>query len=923
MKKRLLFALMAMCVAVSGFALSNGEYVYTPQGRFQITGDNLNANSAFADFSGWTLVSAIEGKTLDQTVSINTGGFAEGVNSVSFIDATEGEGISFSLKDIVSDAGKTYVVSYKLKGAATVSVRVKTVAVKTNLVQLSGEEAAAEPGGDPVVTVVNTAENLSDDWQTFNYAIVGDGTSRVYTFSLTGMAANVEVADLQIATASQVADLRQRDAMLEKLNAYKNCYEWSQDVLDEYGLLEGIEGLEGITDASSQGDLDEALATAKDIFDEFVKANMDDYLAGGTKEYNYLGIGVDKMQKVSTIGIWDCLPGGRAHWSVGDYPDMGHFQNGNTWCNGAPDSPMGVSTKKQVDAGSYVFAIEGKAALREPLKNDWNNDDGLKPAYGVAYVVKIVEGQETPDTIVSVVKNLEAVAMTPFFAVAKIEEAGLYEFGFKAYCKDAYKELKLGSVSYVANASIWGKNENKYNQKELGYEADVREQITTGRDAITKAQGYIADQTMFWGKEALTDSIAAAEQAIAPYEAMSQDDIIATFDDGAYEKANRTKTAEEGLLVYEVYNNAVRGILAANNKFLAVNDTLNSMQTVIDAAEATLALRIYDAATGKDALKAAITTAKGIQSQMQAAQYSIENAATIVAANKELNDAIDLFKTTIPASAIASIVDIDFEAAAVQNEDTQLYSITGAAGSMVFSNFDLDVNDAYPYQQGIWSNGEQLYKGYVRVGNGTGTVEFDPTVEGSMGTNILKVNCDFFLQGLSGRFVGFFLKSESDSIVAGYYANYYDNKIDASSNLPIELGNLQYGSGSGYANKAPEGAEGAEGTVLAKNSFEVILDFGEGVIYATTSSAKGTVTTAKQAFDKTVPTKFVLQSNYINNDRRIWFDNLKIERITAGAYDGIADVNAAAKVVMPKKVIKNGRIVINGKYGVNGIIIRK
>ena len=58
MKKRLLFAFMALCVTVSGFALSKNEFVYTPQGRFQITGDNLNANSAFLDLTGWTVVSA-------------------------------------------------------------------------------------------------------------------------------------------------------------------------------------------------------------------------------------------------------------------------------------------------------------------------------------------------------------------------------------------------------------------------------------------------------------------------------------------------------------------------------------------------------------------------------------------------------------------------------------------------------------------------------------------------------------------------------------------------------------------------------------------------------------------------------------------------------------------------------------------------
>ena len=195
-----------------------------------------------------------------------------------------------------------------------------------------------------------------------------------------------------------------------------------------------------------------------------------------------------------------------------------------------------------------------------------------------------------------------------------------------------------------------------------------------------------------------------------------------------------------------------------------------------------------------------------------------------------------------------------------------------------------------------------------------------------MGTNILKVNCDLFLQGLSGKFVGFYLKNDADSIVAGYYANYYDNKIDDSSNLPVELGSLKYGSGSSYANRPPQGAEGAEGVVLAKNSFEVILDFGEGTIYCTTTSDKGVVTTPKQAFDKSVPVKFVLQSNYINNDRRIWFDNLKIERIAAGATEpfvpsGIAGVKAAVKAdgviynLAGQKVGKDykGLVIMNGK----------
>lgn len=920
---------MAMCVAVSGFALSVGEYVYTPQGRFQITGNNLNANSAFADFTGWTAIG--EGKTLADLFNTNANGYAEGMNSVVSLAATAGEGMYFKFEP--ADAGLTYVVSFKMKGVALDNVKIRIPGdgykKEDNLVKVAGNEANTYtyPSTDGEV-IVNTAEELTTDWQTFNYAIVGDGVARTWFISFTTMATTIEIADLQIAAATQVADLRQRDEMLEKLNAYKNCYEWDADVLDDYGVNEGIEALEAINDASTQATLNEALETANVIINEFVKANMDDYLAGNSA--NYLGKydGEKNQNKLNQIGDWIGLPAGRAHWSVGAYPDMGHYAGNSAWCWNATEDPMGVYMQKTLDPGSYVFAIEGSAAVREDAtSSSWTNNDGWNPAYAIAYVVKIVDGAAA-DTIVSVVKDLDAVNLTPFFAVAKITENGTYEIGFKGYCKDAYKSLKNGSVVITANASIWGKNENIYNQAQLGYEADVREQIATSRDAITKANGYLVDEAYLWGKDVLKDSVDAAELAIAPYEAMSQDEIIYTYDNAEtdYERDNRTKSAEQGLLVYEVYDKAVRGILAANKKFLAVNDTLNSMQAVIDAAEATLKLRLYDAATGKDALKDVITKAKGIQAEMKAAQYSIENAATIVAANKELNDAIDLFKTTIPASAIATIVDIDFEQDAVQNLEAGTYSIAGAAGAMEFSHFTTSAPDDgdSPYQQGHWSNAVQMWKGYLRVGNGTGTVVFDPTSgTADMGTNILRISCDFYIQGLNNRSIGFYLKNETDSTLVALYHNYYQGTATENT-FNADMSKAWAKSGGSYNDASPADADEPTATVIQKTNFEVIMDYGKMKTYVNISSINGNSTSEEVDFTG-IPTKYILQSNYDNTfaTRRCWFDNLKIQRIAAGAYDGIADVNAAAKVVMPKKVIKNGRIVINGKYGVNGIIIRK
>ncbi|MBR1548090.1 MAG: hypothetical protein IJ637_05130 [Prevotella sp.] len=920
MRKRLLLSLMATCMAVSGFALSQGEYVYTPQGRFQITGDNLNANSAFADYAGWTVVSASADKTIAEIFNQNANGYAEGINSVQSLDATAGEGMYYQF--VPTDASSAYVVSFKMKGSFAETTRIKTASLSTNLVRVAGNTDGVY-GGETDVVYANTAEELTEDWQTFNYAIVGDGTARTYFISFTGMATDIQIADVQIAPAIQFADLRQRDAMLEKLAVYATCYNWGDDLLAEYAVIETIENLRAIGDESGQAELDEQLETAQEVLDEFLKANMDDYLGSNDA---HLGIKTTSgnLQKQTTLGGWTCVD--RGFWSSNAYPDLGHYQQTNSWANGNPTNAMGVTIQKELSAGSYVFAIEGNAAFRENKKQSWDNDDGMKPAYAVVYVVKIVDGAAT-DTIVAVKKDLEPVNFTQFLVTANVAEAGTYEFGYKAYCKEAYQSLKLGSVTYVRNAYIWGKNGEKYNQKELAYEANVRTQITTGRDNLTKAAEYIANADYFWGKAELQACVDSVAPRIAAYEAMDQDAIIATYDKDLYESSTSN---ESGLLQYEVYQTATKYIIAANKKFVAVNDTLNSTQGIIDAAEATLVLRVYDAATGKADLQAAIDNAKAMQAQMKAGQYSEENAAAIVAGNAALTEAIATFKTTVPAEAITTIVDIDFENAAVLNEETQLYSITGAAGSMEFSNFSPDgvtpSDDAY--QQGIWSNGEQLYKGYVRVGSGTGTVNFDPTIDGSMGTNILKVNFDFFLQGLSGKSVGFFMKNglEGDDAktVAAFYPNYYDNTIGENT-FNIDLGSLKYGSGSSYNDASPEGAEDATATVQAKNSFELIFDFGEGSMYATTTSGKGTVTTQKVAFDGTVPRNFILQCNYSGfASRRCWFDNLKIERIKAGAtdpfVDGIAAVKADVKAagiynLAGQKVDKSykGIVIVNGK----------
>ena len=901
MKKRLLFAFMALCASVSGFALEQGEFVYTPQGRFQITGQNLNANCAFQDMTGWTAIG--EGKTLADLFITNANGLSEGFNSVVSTAATAGEGMYFKFEP--SDASGTYVVSFKMKGAVLDCVKNRIPGdgnkTETNLVKVAGNTANTYtyPSTEEEV-IVNTAEELNENWQTFNYAIQGDGAARTYFISFTGMATTIEIADLQIAPAMQFADLRQRDAMLEKLNAYKNCYAWSEEVLADVGYDEAIANLQAIGDENGQAELDEQLATAQEIIDAFTDANMDDYLAANSD--NYLGIKQTSgnTQKVDKLGDWTATTVGRAFWSSGDYPDLGHYAGNTAWNYGNTADPMGVYMQQTLDPGAYVFTIEGKAALREdPTSSSWTLNEGWNPAYAVAYIVKIVDGAAT-DTLATLVKDLDSRVYTPFVITAQVAEAGTYEIGFKAYCKAAYTEPKNGSVTYVANATLWAKTNNKYTKRQYVYEENVRTQISAGRDNLTTAAGYLADESYLWGKAALKAVIDEIEPKIAGFEAMDQDAIIATYDRDTYVN---TTSEETGLLQYQVYQEATKFIIAANKEFLAENDTLASIQTAIDEAEATKAMRLYDAATGKDALQAIIDKAKGVQATMKAADYSEANALAIREANAELAEAVAVFKTTIPASAIATIVDIDFENDATQNADNELYSVAGAKGAMEFSTWSVDGTGNQPFEKGFWSNGEQLWKGYIRIGNGTGTVVFDPTENGSMGTNILKVACDLYVQGLSGRSLGFFLK----------------NVVDG------ENGPEDAKSGGSYNNASPADAdeETLTDNPLQKSHVEVIMDYGRKSMYCTINSVNGSAASNEVGLDA-VPTKFILQCNYNNNDRRAWFDNLKIERISAGAtepfVDAIQTIQAAGQSgaiynLAGQKVVKaqKGIFIQNGK----------
>ena len=910
-----------MCVAVSGFALTNGEYVYTPQGRFQVTSD-LKAYSNFTDFSGWEAVTATEGTMVQDIFTLDANGPVAGTGCAVSSNGTAGEGMYF--KFVPTDPNEAYVVSFKLKGVAQASVRVGSGSLNQNVVKVEGNSDGAY-GGTTDVLLCNRGEELTEDWQTFNYAIVGDGTPRSYFISFVSMQTNVYIADLQIAEALQVADLRQRDAMVEKINAYKNAYAWSQDALDEYGIDEQLGNLNKIVDQNAQEDLDKALEDANDVLTTFINENMDDYLANNS--LNHLNVWPGKKtQKASKAGEWTCLPSGRGFWeSEGQGAwDMGHYSGSSKWGTTA----YGVTLQKELIPGSYVFTIDGYAALRETSSSSmWGMNQGLKVGVATAYIVKVpAEGAEATaaDTLGVVVKALDAVDYTTSIVAVEVKESGTYEIGYKVVPREDLQEVTQGGVAYVKNAYLYGKNESQYNQKQLAYEADVREQIAKGREELTNAANNIANAEKPWGKAELQACVDTIAPKIEGYEAWTQDAIIATYDE-YYDHENRTKD-DNGIMVYKVYVEAVKDIIAANKTFTAVNDTLASMQTAINNAENTMAMRVYDAATGKDALKAAIAKAKETQAAMKAAEYSEENANAIKQANAELSDAVETFKATIPATAIEEIISVDFESGAKQNAETLAYEVSGNNTVMTVENFSETTPIANEkgvgtmnFELGIDSNGEKVLPGVLRVGAGSAVATIPAK---DYGTNIVKVSMDFWFIRLSDGLVGFELTDENDARVAGMKYVPYNNNLGTAGFDDFKIGDSNYGSFF-KSNTAGDAASCADNNL---SHIECILDYGEKSMYLVSTNASGSFTSEKVAFNGLVPVKITISSNYKNYiGRRCWFDNLKIEQIQAGATDpfvGIENAKAADAKEAPVKVFENGQIIIGGKYNAAGAVVK-
>lgn len=931
MKKSLLVGLMALSTSLSGYAFEAGEYVYAPQGRFKISSsDNLCTNSTCAsNFNGWTAISATAETTPDKVFSYDP-------KEKSFHSLTNVAGEGMYYKFNVPNPSGTYVVSFKIRQATlawpfSTNIHTRTTdnvntygydAADRNFVSVFGNTGGYTSNTD--FLACGAPQMLTSDWKTVSFAIVGDGTSRDWYIAFQGMNTGVEISDVQIQEASQVADLRKRDKVLQFVNSIINAKEWPES--DEYlGVKETVEMLNSITDDSSVADLDDALTTMDEAMSTpdklgFLDIHMDDYLASCASGTKWAERIVQERNGTTKIGDWQLVgnPLRWGHcWNLSKIKDDNEKKEtakallyGNFgYSSGTIAGPNYCKMIKVLNPGTYVFAVDGSAHTQY---SGYDGNFGYETGEMRLYIKPTAEGAK--DSVSNAIA-LPACDMLEYDKYAqnviafKVTEKGEYEIGIEVSqpARAGYTLGKLGGNMFLANPRLYCSLDG-YNADQLAYIEKVRTQINAAADAYARAQALLDSVALPWMKKEMADTMAVMKPRVDFYNALTDEEIINGFVDPVSGVANNgyaDMTAGVDLetgnpiptynAADSIMNNGVRPMQYFNNTYTKVNTIFVNLNTSIDLAKQTLPLPIYSTSTGKDALNTAITTAEALYKEKAANGSYVINAgeevnvdsAAVVNGKVALDDAVATFKASVPASSYTTIVDIDFSGEAVLDEATSRYSIAGNKGSMEFSYFTTTAptaNNDIPFQTGIDNNGVRENADVLRVGNGTGTVVVDPA---EYSGKLVRVTFDYYFGYPNAGSAGFYLQNEADEDVAALFFSLLGNAVTTNT-FGFDVSKLYDIRNVNDLDIYVENN---------KTSFEIVLDYTSKTMYAIAENTSKGI-----SMSKTLPlsgefTKFIVQSDYKNyHSRRSWFDNLKIERIAVdpNSVDGVKEVTESA-----------------------------
>lgn len=623
MNKRLLISFAAIMGAMTSFAYNVGDYVYTHDAKFKVTGDNLITNGNFAsNYDGWKDYS--DGALSPDYWSIETGAAQDGGNVIQSADGSADLTGNYMYQAVPFETGKTYIVTFKMKGVdpTTSSITPKT----SNYVDVYANADGSVSKTADRFQQVATTDAVNAEWTSYSYSFtdtVTGGSKGYIVVSFGQLTQGTQISDVEIREVESVFDTRISDKefaygkSLLAIDDFKNGR-------DEFnGTLESIMCAFGTPEMDEPAAAEDALNSFVQAENEFLDANSYDV----SSMINSKQLWTTKLQKANgTYGDW--YVEGSTRW----FHDPASDPFIRDYLPGAFNLPAGsAKIVKVMPAGKYFFSCESKghrmAGTSKALQNT--------PDY--TYVVegaKVFIGKD------SVSFNLDQRNFERHFVMSTLAEGDTLKAGF--WHPATSVDNQLGGTVYMQTPvlRIVGDNAN-------GEMKTYVENYVTLNNIATQANSL---------KVMLDSAVVVSAKAEYPWGKAELNDTTTKYQ-AVYSELS---VLQPGAELFDVAADSLKQSMSIVRSAINAYYSLNAPYTDLKAqiAQANESLNLPANANGdKTSFQAVITKAQGLIDNAPA-EYSEEVAQQMKDAKTELADAQSAFEATTAAFNNPSEVQI-------------------------------------------------------------------------------------------------------------------------------------------------------------------------------------------------------------------------------------------------------------------------
>lgn len=966
MGKKLLLALMALVMTVGAFAYEQDQYVFTPTQRLKLTSAPLSIAST-SGTSGWTMTEESQ-KSVSDVITAQDG-------KLVFKSTTAADAMYTSCE--ISEAG-TYIAVFKISNPAEAFTSVAGTAAALKRIVLAanaeGDDNLATIDGATAPVVSGTTFAVSAEEQECAIAInVTSMDNKNIVFIVDGLPEGTILSDLQVFKATEVYDVRKFKEVADYASLLLSIPDFcvdAEETANFQGMTEALlEMYQSAIDGSDEYDTEAAAAsvlgdintedTYMYMMEQWLKtssANMQKYIQGidgeflKTRAHFNRGWGGDSNLQ---------LTGG--NWQTSDYSDVIFTQIQGSFTN---ENQCYTAYNTNLPKGKYFIYMEVRNAYCDGKYNlTWNLE--TTPSL---FIGKDTTAVETP---------IVGDKFQAFYKIGEVEEDGAFRAGvfWPGYAGGARFEVKnvkiraFGDVdTYVARKTAVDAFLGQWNAL-VSAKKNLEAEIATptadyvwGRDSLTNAMSD--DITKAW-YDATIGEEKVAVNAISTYKKVLADGWVSSEKTETYvldDVADASVVSNDDLADWAASNkvgmSAVRQLQGALNYLKNYNKVFTDLDAAIAEANGILEDPMNadgDKATFQTAINAASTTLSSVLASTSDATRvtavdpetgapTAGDSVVVAKATADLATAVEAFKKS---AELKPIVDIDFSKGATLVETgseeegnySSYYAAKSADGNseMVIKSYEPDNNvGGTAFMLGCKGENEEI----LRVGNGLSYV--DLTKFNITENDVVRVSFDLYwcslidcvlYTGLSNLIADDEAANAKNSVLAGFAVRKYPSKKAAVvyNSWASSTNPTWYNCADTKKNENNVLVDGTKGPRL-KAEMEIIADLKAHKIKASNKNQTNSIDNSPAAITKhetdevfmneaivdIVPKEFYLGSDYSNENRRCWFDNLKIYVYpsTSEPYTGVTEApTAAAKVAKAIKLIENGKFVIKSAKG--------